>query len=402
MMAIAQSALFNILPFLLVITSIIVVHEFGHFLMARAFGVAVNRFSIGFGPTLAARRDRGGVEWRLAALPLGGYVRFAGDENEASFPTNADLVSRRAEIVRREGPGAELKYFAFKPLWQRMMIVLAGPATNFLLAVALFAALFGLFGYSSTAPVIARVDPGSAAAEAGFQAGDKVLAADGRRLASFEDVAFYVQPRMGVPIDFTVDRGGRKLEVTARPARRLLPSPAGGTEAVGMLGLAAKGGPVLRPDLLEALGLGAQKTWDVTTTTVFYLGRLVTGGEQLDQLHGFIGIAHASGSLTREGIARARDVGANWLAGVSLALLPLMALISISVGLLNLLPVPVLDGGHLLFQAYEAVMRRPPGALLQAAGYRLGLALVVSLMLVTSWNDLQRLRVFHLVSSLFS
>ncbi len=402
MLAFAQTAAFDLLPFLLVVTIIVVVHELGHFGMARAFGIAVDRFSIGFGPTLWARRSRSGVEWRIAALPLGGYVRFAGDDNAASVPDGAELAVRRSEIVAREGAGAERRYLAFRPLWQRALVVLAGPAANFLLAIALFTLVFVIFGRPMTSNRIDAVSPDSAAGRAGFLAGDRVVAADGRPTSSFEAIQFYVQYRAGVPIDFAVDRDGRRLYIVATPTATAQPSPFGGTQIVGVLGLAARGGTFERPDLLSALSLGAVRTLEVTETTAFYLGRMVAGQVGFDQLHSFIGIAHASGDLTRQAVGAAREARVSWVVAVAFFLMQLGALISISVGLLNLLPIPVLDGGHLLFHAYEAVTRHPPGARLQAAGYRVGLALLVSLMLFASWNDLQRLRVFHLFSSLFS
>ena len=180
------------------------------------------------------------------------------------------------------------------------------------------------------------------------------------------------------------------------------PSPFGGGQSVGRLGLTARGGEFRRYGPLEALGLGAAKTWDVTATTAFYLGRIVTGKVSADQLHSFIGIAHASGAITKQAVAMADEAGVSWLIAETFFLLQLAGLISVSVGLLNLLPIPVLDGGHLLFHAYEFVARRPPGPRLQAAGYRVGLALLVGLMLFATWNDLQRLRVFHIFGSLFS
>jgi regulator of sigma E protease len=401
MMAFLQNAVFYVLPFLLVITVIVTIHELGHFVTARAFGVAIDRFSIGFGRALLSRRDRGGVEWRVGWLPLGGYVRFAGDENAASVPDKVDLATMRAEIVEREGVGAENKYLPFKPLWQRALIVVAGPAANFLLAAILFSIGFAVFGQPLSTT---RVDvvPAGAAANAGFQNGDVLLAADGRPMRSFEDVQFYVQFRAGAPIDFTVGRGGRHLQLIARPTAFRVPSPFGGVETIGRLGLSAPLGKLQRYGPLEAVGMGAAKTLDVTATTLFYLGRIVTGQVGADQLHSFIGIAHASGAMTKQAVSIAHDARVSWVVATAFFLIQLAALLSVSVGLLNLLPIPVLDGGHLLFYAYEWVARRPLQANVQAAGYRVGLALLVGLMLFATWNDLQRLRVFHFFGSLFS
>ncbi|MDQ2860098.1 MAG: RIP metalloprotease [Pseudomonadota bacterium] len=400
-MAFLQNAIFYLLPFLFVITVIVTIHELGHFVTARAFGVAIDRFSIGFGRALLSWKDRGGVEWRIGWLPLGGYVRFAGDDNAASIPDQSDLTTLRAAIVKREGLGAEQKYLYFKPLWQRALIVAAGPAANFVLAVVLFSVAFAVFGQPVTTTRV-EVVPAGAAAKAGFQSGDLLLAADGRAMRSFEDVQFYVQFRAGVPIDFTVDRAGRRLHLLARPAAAQEPSPFGGVETIGRLGLTAPVGKLQRYGPIEAVGMGVGKTLNVTATTIFYLGRIVSGQVAANQLHSFIGIAHASGAMTKQAVAMAHDAQVSWAIAIAFVLIQLGALLSVSVGLLNLLPIPVLDGGHLLFYAYEAVARRPLGARVQAAGYRVGLALLVGLMLFAAWNDLQRPRVFHFLGSLFS
>ena len=401
MMAFLQNATYYVLPFLLVITVIVTIHELGHFVTARAFGVAIDRFSIGFGRALLSWKDRGGVEWRIGWLPLGGYVRFAGDDNAASIPDQGDLATMRAAIVEREGLGAEKKYLHFKPLWQRALIVAAGPAANFVLAVALFSLGFAIFGQPVSTTRV-EVVPAGAAAKAGFQSGDVLLRADGRPMRNFEDIQFYVQFRAGSPIDFTVERAGRPLHLVVRPAAVQIPSPFGGAETIGRLGLTVPLGKLQRYGPLEALGLGLAKTRDVTTATVFYLGRIVSGQVGADQLHSFIGIAHASGAITKQAVAAAHSARISWMVATAFFLIQLAALLSVSVGLLNLLPIPVLDGGHLLFYAYEGVVRRPLGAGVQAAGYRVGLALLVGFMLFATWNDLRGLRVFHFFGSLFS
>jgi len=400
-MAFLHSAAFY-LPFLLVITIIITIHELGHFLTAKAFGVAIDRFSIGFGRAIASWRDRSGVEWRLGWLPLGGYVRFAGDDNAASIPDRADLEALRSEIRAREGVGAERRYLYFKPLWQRTLIVLAGPAANFILAIALFALFFGLFGQPMTSTRIDQVIAGGAAAKAGFKGGDVLLTADGRPLESFEDLQFYVQYRAGVPIAFTVRRAGQVVQLTAAPGSVQETSPFGGKEAIGMLGLTARGGFLKHFGPVGSLVMGAKKTWSVSATTLFYLERIVTGQVGADQLHSFVGIAHASGDITRQAVEAAHTEKVSVVKATFFFLIQLTAFLSVSIGLLNLLPIPILDGGHLIFYGYEAIAKRPAGAGVQAAGYRVGLALLVGLMLFATWNDLQRLRVFQFFGSLFS
>ena len=402
MMAFLQNAIVYVAPFLMVITLIVVVHELGHFLTARLFGVAVDRFSIGFGRAVWSRVDRAGVEWRIGWLPLGGYVRFAGDDNASSMPDQNDLSAVRASIIAREGAGAENKYLQFKPLWQRTLVVLAGPAANFVLTAVLFSTFFLAFGEPATSTRIDGVTPASPAARAGFLSGDRILGADGRTMRTFQDVQFYVQYRGGTPIDFTILRSGRTIHIDATPDSVEQPSPFGGKQSVGMLGLAARSAELQHFGPVTAVVKGAQKTWDVAETTVFYLGRIVTGHVSADQLHSFVGMAHASGAITEQAVSLAHASGVSWVVTTSYFLLQLAALMSVSVGLLNLLPIPALDGGHLLFYAYESVARRPPNAALQAAGYRVGLALLVSLMLFATWNDLHQLRVIHFLGSLFS
>jgi regulator of sigma E protease len=402
MMAFLQSALVHVAPFLLIISLIVTIHEFGHYLMARAFGVAIERFSVGFGRAIASWRDRSGVEWRIGWIPLGGYVKWAGDENIASVPDKIDLESLRCSIVAHEGVGAELKYLPFKPLWQRALISLAGPGANFVLAIVLFAAFFLAFGRPITSNRIESVTPAGAAARAGFQAGDLVVRADSKPIREFDDLQFYVQYRAGVPIDFTVMRGGRTVHLTARPDSRRVASDFGGTQEIGVLGLSARGGDQIPVNPTQALLLGVQKTWDVSCTTLFYLGRIITGKVGADQLHSFVGIAVASGSITQQAVDQAKVAGVSWVLSVADVLLQMAALMSVSIGILNLMPIPVLDGGHLLSYAYEAIVRRPPAAALQAAGYRAGLALLAGLMLFATWNDLGRQKVFHFFGSLFS
>jgi regulator of sigma E protease len=402
MMAFLQSALVHVAPFVAIISLIVTIHELGHFLTAKAFGVAIDQFSIGFGRAILAWKDRSGVQWRLGWLPLGGYVKFAGDENIASVPDESHLQTLRREIILREGVGAERRYLPFKPLWQRTLIILAGPGANFVLAIVLFTGFFMVFGEPVSSNHVSQVVPASAAARAGFQPGDVIEKADAKTIRSFEDLQFYVQYRGGVPIDFTLQRGGRTLHLTAQPEVRQESSAFGGQQAVGVLGVAARAGGQASVGPLRAVVLGIQKTWDVSFTTLFYMGRIVTGHVGADQLHGMVGIAYASGTITQQAVDQAKTAGVSWMLTVAEVLVQMAALMSVSVGILNLLPIPVLDGGHLLSFAYEALARRPPAAAVQMAGYRAGLALLVGLMLFATWNDLGRQKVFQFFGSLFS
>ncbi|MCA3754215.1 MAG: RIP metalloprotease RseP [Phenylobacterium sp.] len=400
-MEVIADFIWHLAPFILVLSLVVTIHELGHFLAARACGVAVERFSIGFGRALFSRRDRSGVEWRVGWIPLGGYVMFAGDPNVASVPDAAGLQAMKAEILARSGPEALARHYHFKPVWQRALVTAAGPAANFLLAIVLFAALFMAFGERTLSPRIGMVEPGGVAEAAGFRKGDLVVEAAGRRIGSFQDLVEVVQVRGGASTDFVVNRDGREIRLTATPEwRRIATEP--GAPRVGRIGL----GPteeVVRQTFgpLEAVAKGVDRTWRVLTTSVYALGRMITGQMSAEQLNGPLGIAQMSGQIAKAGAEAAPDLGRKVLyAGANL--IALAAVLSVGIGFMNLLPIPVLDGGHLLFYAYEAVARRPLAASVQAAGYRVGLALVLALMLFATWNDLQRLQVFQFFGGLFS
>jgi len=399
------SLLLTAVCFILVLGVVVTVHELGHFLAAKWLGTKIDRFSIGFGRALASWRDKAGVEWRIGWMPLGGYVRFAGDDNAASIPDEDDLAEMRRDLVRKEGEGALSEYFHFKPLWQRAIIVAAGPFANFALAIAVFATLLMSFGEFVLPFRVAQVTPNSAAEAAGFRAGDLIVEANGREVHRFDDVQQLVRVRAEVPTRFVVERAGQRVELVATPRWETQKDPVAGEQRVGVLGLApaqrAQDFVRVRYGPIEAVVGGVKRTWNVLETSVYYLGRMVTGQVGTDQLRGPLGIASVTGKVAQIGAEGAPSVG-HMLLGAGLNLLQLVALISVSIGFMNLLPVPVLDGGHLLFYAYEAVARRPLAAKVQAAGYRVGLALVLGLMLFATWNDLQRLRVFNLFGGLFS
>lgn len=396
MVALVQTALSYVLPFLFVLLLVITVHEFGHFSAARLFGVAIERFSIGFGRALLSRRDRSGVEWRIGWIPVGGYVMFAGDENAASVPDQQDLAVMRREIVAREGPGAERKYLPFKPIWQRAIVAAAGPAANFLLAISIFSVLFMTIGEETVRPKVGDVLAGTPAAAAGFQPGDVITSANGRAITDFGQLHRIVALRAGAQMTFTVQRGGRLLALYATPARK---------EDGGELGISSTRDPAdyarVRYGPLSAVGAGARQTWDIISSTVEYLGLLVQGQELPRQLTSFIGIAQVSHTAVVEGARYEHGLG-DQAVGVLVTLSSLVAFISVSIGFANLLPIPILDGGHLVFYAYEAVARRPVSAKVQAVSYRVGLALLIGLMLFATTNDLQRIHVFRFLGGLFS
>ena len=396
-------ALLTIVPFLLVLTFIVTIHELGHFLVARAFGVKIDRFSIGFGKTIVARTDRHGTEWRLAWLPLGGYVKFSGDLDASSVPDQAGLAELRQRVIAENGAGAERDYFHFKPIWQRALIVAAGPAANFLLAIVLFTILFSVVGEQIVAPRVARVVPGTPAAEAGFQPRDLIVAVNGQVVQEGAEVTRIVIMSAGDPLRFTVDRGGQQVFLTATPQRREEQDELAGRVKIARIGLEmaplAQDYRFRRLNPLEAAGKGAETISETVGTTATYIGRIFTGKESGDLLNGPLGIAKAAGGVTRQAVAANPDPV--WMAAnLALTFLQFAAIVSIGIGIVNLLPIPVLDGGHLLFYAYEAVARRPVPASVQEVSYRVGLALLAGLMLFATWNDLQKLSLFKFLGGL--
>jgi regulator of sigma E protease len=399
------TALTYVLPFLLVLTVIVTIHELGHFWVARAFGVKVERFAIGFGRAIASRTDRHGIEWRLGWMPLGGYVKFAGDMDASSVPDSRGLDALKSEINAREGAGAERDYFHFKPVWQRMLIVAAGPFANFVLAITIFAVLFSIVGVELRPARVAQVTPGSPAAEAGFLPGDLITGLDGRPIEDAGEVTRKVSLSSGDAVRFTVERQGREIELVATPERQVMDDPIAGRVTVGRIGLALASSRAearqVRYNPIEAVGQGFRETGDILGTTLTYLGRIFTGRESGDQLSGPLGIAKASGALTTAAVAANPDPVATTI-NLLLTLTSFAAILSIGIGFLNLLPIPVLDGGHLVFYAYEAVAKKPVAAAVQEAGYRVGLALLAGLMLFATWNDLQKLNLFQFLGGLAS
>jgi len=386
-------ALLYTVPFLLVLTFIVTIHELGHFLVARAFRVKIDRFSIGFGKTIVARTDKRGTEWRLAWLPLGGYVKFSGDLDASSVPDQAGLAELRQRVIAEHGPGAERDYFHFKPIWQRALIVAAGPVANFLLAAVLFTVLFSVVGERTMAARVATVEAGSPAAAAGFQPLDLIVGINGRPVRESQEVTRAVIMSAGDPLRFTVERADRQLVLVATPQRRLEDDELAGRVRIARIGLGLGALPqdyrFRRLNPVEAAGKGVETIGSTISTTGTYIGRIFTGKESGDLLNGPLGIAKAAGGVTRQAVEANPDPG--YIAiNLVLAFLQLAAIVSIGIGIVNLLPIPVLDGGHLLFYAYEAVARRPVPARVQEVSYRVGLALLAGLMLFATWNDLQK------------
>jgi regulator of sigma E protease len=364
-----------LLPFLFVLTVVVFIHELGHFVVARWCGVKVQAFSIGFGREIWGFYDRHGTRWRLAWIPLGGYVKFVDDENGASVPSRDSL----ARMTQEERQGA----FQTKSLGRRAAIVAAGPIANFLLAIVIFAGIFAIVGVQITSAKIDEVIADGPAAQAGFQAGDVIVAIDGEPIKSFQEMQRVVSTSADQPLNFEINRGGLRMNLTATPARREHEDRFGNKIRVGVIGIRRTMQPqdleYQRHGVLESIGLGVRETHFVISRTLGYLKDVVLGREAADQLGGPIRIAEVSGQVASNGFV---------------PLLNLTAILSVSIGLLNLFPIPLLDGGHLMFYLMEAIRRKPLSERTQEIGFRIGLSLVLMLMIYATFNDLPIVRIW--------
>lgn len=361
-------ALFFLFAFLFVLSVVVFIHELGHFLVARWCGVTVETFSIGFGREIIGFNDRRGTRWKFAWIPLGGYVKFVDDENAASVPST-DRLQNMDEAARS---GA----FQTKPLWQRAAVVAAGPLANFLLAIVIFAAMFMIYGEVKMEPRIARVVPDTPAAQAGFKSGDLIKSINGRKIDDFSQLQQIVGLSPGRTLTFVVDRGGVLQTLKAEPVFREQNDRIAGRHERPVIGIQASPETAKithqTVDPITAVGMGAGRTWSIITQTLTYIGDIFAQRQKSDQVGGLIRIADASGKVAQ--------LGPEYV-------IQFIAFISVSVGLINLFPIPLLDGGHLMFYAYEAVRGRPLSEKYQEIGFRIGFALVISLMIFATWND---------------
>jgi len=366
-----------IIPFLLILTVLVFVHEFGHYLIARWNGVRVEVFSIGFGSELFGWWDGAGTRWKFSTIPLGGYVKMFGDSDASSGLPVAGLA--------RLAPAERDVSFHYKRLGQRAAIVAAGPAANFVFAIVVLAVLFMTFGQPFTPAEVGQVQPGSAAEQGGIRPGDVMLSIDGRSIARFEDVQQAVRLSPGVPMTIVVRRDGQEVELHVTPSRTEMTDRFGNRYEIGLLGVARGGMEYVKRDPPTAVLQAGAETWDLSVATLKAMWQIVIGTRAMDELGGPLRIAQMSGEVAQGGVV---------------AVLWFMAVLSINLGLINLFPVPVLDGGHLLFYAAEAVRGKPLGQRAQEYGFRIGLALVLTLMVFATWNDLVHLRIVEFVKGL--
>jgi len=378
-MSILGFAWYYVIVFLLVLTVLVFVHEWGHFWVARKNKVRVEVFSIGFGPELYGWNDKHGTRWKISAIPLGGYVKMFGEgEEESNGDSSAELTEEEKAVS-----------FHYKTVGQRAAIVAAGPIVNFIFAIFAFAVLAGVIGTATPLAGAGKVMPGSAAEDAGFMSGDKILSINNEDIKYFEDLRRIVTANPEEKLSFVIDRDGAEHTLTATPNAKLRTNEDGVEETVGLLGVE------FNPDYIElerqgpvsAIWVGIQRTYYVSANILTYVGDMVSGNRSTDDLGGPLRIAQVSGQMAQQGIGD---------------LLLLMAMLSVNLGLINLFPIPMLDGGHLVFFAIEALLGRPLGAKAQEYGFRFGLILVMMLVVFVTWNDLVHLEVIQFFKNLIT
>jgi len=368
-----------VIVFLLILTVVVFVHELGHYLVARWCGVKIETFSIGFGPELFGWYDKAGTRWRVSALPLGGYVKMFGDADPASTPDN-----------NREFTAAEKAVaFQYKTVWQRIAVVVAGPAMNFIFGIVALAILLAVYGEPRNAPVIDQVQENSAAAEVGLKKGDRVIEAAGQQVKSWQDLQKIIQMSVGEPIPLVVTRDDQRVELLAHPQIKEVTDLFGNVHKTPLLGILpdTAATELVRFNPATALAESVTQTWDMVGATLKGIGQMILGQRDSSEVGGPLRIAKGAGAAAKIG-----------LGGVAYYII----LLSINLGLFNLFPVPLLDGGHLLFYGIEALRGRPLGARAQEYGFRLGLFLVFALMLFTTRNDLLDLRVWDFIKRVIS
>jgi regulator of sigma E protease len=366
-----MAILTSIFWFALAISPLVFVHELGHYAMGRVFGVKADAFSIGFGKPVARWMDKRGTEWRLGWLPMGGYVKFSGDMNAVSQP----------DPLHMHDPGA----LHSKPVWQRALIVAAGPITNFLLAMAMLAGLFSAFGEPRILAEVGAFAPHSAAQAAGMKVGDKITAIDGHKVSDFEDLALIVQIKAGQAIPITVQRGGQSLVLSVTPVSEPVKDITGAETRVGRIGVAPARVDYVRPTITELPGAAGRFTVNAVKSMATTLWQIVSGQRSADELGGPVKVAAASNAVASYG----------WV-----SFLYFMVMLSINLGFINLLPIPMLDGGHLMLFAAEAARGRPVSERTQELAFRSGLALLLAFTVFVTVNDLAGLGLFRRLAGL--
>ena len=354
-----------IVPFLIVISILVFVHELGHFLVARYNGVGVDVFSIGFGPEVFGWNDKKGTRWKFSWFPIGGYVKMVGDADAASTPDHTALKKMQEDQRSRS--------LFYKTVWQRIAVSIAGPVANYLFAILIFAVLFATVGQRYTVPIIEGVQEGGAAANAGFLVGDRIKSINGEPIDRFEDVILTVQAHAGDSLQITVDRSGHILTLSVVPKLSTITDHFGHVHKIGLLGINGATAGYIQRSWLNSWWYASKEVVSLSWQTLKALGQIVIGAKSADGLGGPLRIAQMSGEIAQSGLV---------------ALVWFMALLSVNLGLINLFPIPMLDGGHLLFYFIEAARGKPLSEKAQEWAFRAGFVFIIGLMLLATWNDL--------------
>ena len=365
-----------ILPFLVVLGVLIFVHEFGHYQVARWCGVRIEAFSIGFGPAIWTKKSKKtGTKWRLAIVPLGGYVQMLGDADPASAKNDPKAIKPK------DRPFA----FCFKPLYQRALIVVAGPAINLLFAIFALAILFSTQGQPYSAPLLQSIQADSAAQKAGLKAGDRVMQINGLPLKRFEALQRVVQAKAGELLTLTVERAGKSQEIQVTPDTKSIKDRFGNDHQIGYLGVQGGKPEYIKRSPWMAVYYAGGETWEISISTLKAFKEMILGMRSAKDLGGPLRIAQMSSDIKKEGLASFA-----WF----------MAVLSINLALINLLPIPVLDGGHLMFYALEAIFRRPVPEKVQEYMIKIGFGAVMALVVFSTWNDINNLKIFSALKQL--
>lgn len=366
-------------PFIVILSIVVFVHEFGHFWIARRCGVRVDSFSIGFGHEIFGWNDKHGTRWKVAWLPLGGYVKMFGDSDPSSATPDENVKAMTDEEKKVA--------FFFQPVGKRFAVVAAGPLSNYLFAIIVLAGLFFFNGHPYTAPIVDTVLENSVAQSAGLKTGDHIVSIDGQNTKSFEDIKRIIAMNAGTPVSISLERGGNPMVINLTPEVVKTTDRIGGEHSLGRIGVSSTAIEYRKLNPAEALLQSLEESWNLTTSTLRGVGQMIMGTRGTEELGGPIRIAEMSGKVAKEGIP---------------AIFWFLAVISVNLGLINLFPVPLLDGGHLVFYIMEKLRGKPLSEKVQEIGARIGLSFVVCLMVFATWNDLVHLRVISYIIGLFT
>ena len=384
-----------IASFIALLSFLVFFHELGHYSVGRMFGVAVEKFSIGFGRPIVSWKAKSGTQWQISRIPLGGYVKFLGDAGAASNPDEAQLNEIRAKIDEEQGAGVADQCFHFKPIWQRALIVLAGPMANFILAIFIFAGLAWGVGTTDLRAVAGSIVEGQAAEAGGLLVGDEIQTMNGRETRTYSRVMMTVALNAGTPLEVVVLREGVPTTLTVTPRKTQREDAIGGDTNIGFIGMGFASDPSLityrKYGPIEALGYGTGQLGESLASTGRYIGRIFTGKEDGKQLGSVVKIAAITGKVAIDSVQA--DVSVKERAKLLFyRLISLAAAISIGLGVANLMPIPVLDGGHLVYYGYEAIAGKPLSHKKQEIGFKFGISLLLALFVFLTWNDIGYVR----------